>query len=192
MDFKQCKVLADIKYCEATNVEYEQYYKDNYDNNFELTEPDTEYDGYIVILYDGQPEWFSEAFDKGYGMKPNQDPNGDGYEVTYPDGYKSWSPKEVADAAYFPIKDENGQMIKPEDIENFIEIENVSKLGTKTTVVSIHTITGFDSHGLSSCVDPSRYDMNIGKKFAKEKAVDAIWAGLGFVLQWAKFGLNKK
>lgn len=83
-------------------------------------------------------------------------------------------------------------MIKPEDIENFIEIENVSKLGTKTTVVSIHTITGFDSHSLSSCVDPSRYDMNIGKKFAKEKAVDAIWAGLGFVLQWAKFGLNKK
>lgn len=44
MDFKQCKVLADIKYCEATNVEYEQYYKDNYDNNFELTEPDTEYE----------------------------------------------------------------------------------------------------------------------------------------------------
>lgn len=146
MDFKQCKVLADIKYCEATNVEYEQYYKDNYDSNFELTEPDTEYDGYIVILY----------------------------------------------AAYFPIKDENGQMINPEDIESFIDIENVSKLGTKTTVVSIHTITGFDSHGLSSCVDPSRYDMNIGKKFAKEKAVDAIWAGLGFVLQWAKFGLKQK
>lgn len=24
MDFKQCKVLADIKYCEATNVEYER------------------------------------------------------------------------------------------------------------------------------------------------------------------------
>lgn len=28
MDFKQCKVLADIKYCEATNVEYEQYYNE--------------------------------------------------------------------------------------------------------------------------------------------------------------------
>lgn len=28
MDFKQCKVLADIKYCETTNVEYEQYYID--------------------------------------------------------------------------------------------------------------------------------------------------------------------
>lgn len=145
-----------------------------------------------IKMVDLQPMTAKEAFDKGYGMKPNQDPNSDGYEVTYPDGYKSWSPKEVADAAYFPIKDENGQMINPEDIENFIDIENVSKLGTKTTVVSIHTITGFDSHGLSSCVDPSRYDMNIGKKFAKEKAVDAIWAGLGFVLQWAKFGLKQK
>lgn len=133
-----------------------------------------------------------EAFDKGYGMKPNQDPNSNGYEVTYPDGYKSWSPKEVADAAYFAIDDENGQMIKSTDIERFIAAEDAEKLGTKTTIVSIRTLTGFESHGLSSCVDPSRYDINIGKKFAKEKAVDAIWAGLGFVLQWAKFGLKQK
>lgn len=70
MDFKQCKVLVDIKYCEATNVEYEQYYKDNYDSNFELTEPDTEYDGYIVILYDGQPEWLSKELFK-QEIEPN-------------------------------------------------------------------------------------------------------------------------
>lgn len=133
-----------------------------------------------------------EAFDKGYGMKSTQDPDGDGYEVTYPDGYKSWSPKEVADAAYFAIDDENGQMIKSTDIERFIAAEDAEKLGTKTTIVSIRTLTGFESYGLSSCVDPSRYDINIGKKFAKEKAVDAIWAGLGFVLQWAKFGLKQK
>ena len=105
---------------------------------------------------------------------------------------KSWCPKEVANAAYFPIDDENGQMIKPIDIERFIAAEDAVKLGTKTTIVSIRTLTGFKSHGLSSCVDPSRYDINIGKKFAKEKAIDAIWAGLGFVLQWAKFGLKQK
>lgn len=145
-----------------------------------------------IKMVDLQPMTSKEAFDKGYGMKPNQDPNSDGYEVTYPDGYKSWSPKEVADAAYFPIDDENGQMIKPTDIERFIAAEDAEKLGTKTTIVSIRTLTGFESHGLSSCVDPSRYDINIGKKFAKEKAVDAIWAGLGFVLQWAKFGLKQK
>ena len=83
-------------------------------------------------------------------------------------------------------------MIKSTDIERFIAAEDAEKLGTKTTVVTIHTLTGFESHGLSSCVDPSRYDINIGKKFAKEKAIDAIWAGLGFVLQWAKFGLKQK
>lgn len=145
-----------------------------------------------IKMVDLQPMTAKEAFDKGYGMKSTQDPDSDGYEVTYPDGYKSWSPKEVADAAYFAIDDENGQMIKSTDIERFIAAEDAEKLGTKTTIVSIRTLTGFESHGLSSCVDPSRYDINIGKKFAKEKAVDAIWAGLGFVLQWAKFGLKQK
>lgn len=145
-----------------------------------------------IKMVELQPMIAKEAFDKGYGMKSTQDPDGDGYEVTYPDGYKSWSPKEVADAAYFAIDDENGQMIKSTDIERFIAAEDAEKLGTKTTIVSIRTLTGFESHGLSSCVDPSRYDINIGKKFAKEKAVDAIWAGLGFVLQWAKFGLKQK
>lgn len=145
-----------------------------------------------IKMVELQPMTAKEAFDKGYGMKSTQDPDGDGYEVTYPDGYKSWSSKEVADAAYFAIDDENGQMIKSTDIERFIAAEDAEKLGTKTTIVSIRTLTGFESHGLSSCVDPSRYDINIGKKFAKEKAVDAIWAGLGFVLQWAKFGLKQK
>lgn len=132
-----------------------------------------------------------EANDKGHRIGEHSFET-EGYEVTYGDGYKSWCPKEVADAAYFPIDDENGQMIKPTDIERFIAAEDAEKLGTKTTVVTIRTITGFESHGLSSCVDPSRYDINIGKKFAKEKAIDAIWAGLGFVLQWAKFGLKQK
>ena len=35
----------------------------------------------------------------------------------------------------------------------------------------------------------NNYDVNIGKKFARPHAIDQIWAGLGFVLQWAKYGL---
>lgn len=144
-----------------------------------------------VKMVDLVPMTAREANDKGHRIGEHSFET-EGYEVTYPDGYKSWSPKEVADAAYFPIDDENGQMIKPTDIERFIAAEDAEKLGTKTTIVSIRTLTGFESHGLSSCVDPSRYDINIDKKFAKKKAVDAIWAGLGFVLQWAKFGLKQK
>lgn len=70
-----------------------------------------------IKMIDLQPMTAREANDKGYRIGEHSFET-DGYEVTYPDGYKSWSPKEVA--------------------------------------------------------------------------VDAIWAGLGFVLQWAKFGLNKK
>jgi hypothetical protein len=44
----------------------------------------------------------------------------------------------------------------------------------------------------SSCVKPENYDINIGKKYAIEKAKDQIWSGLGFVLQWAINGLKKK
>ena len=46
------------------------------------------------------------------------------------------------------------------------------------------------ANGISSCVKPENYDANIGKKFARPHAVDQIWAGLGFVLQWAKYGLT--
>lgn len=49
---------------------------------------------------------------------------------------------------------------------------------------------GFEANGISSCVKPENYDANIGKKFARPHAIDQIWAGLGFVLQWAKYGLT--
>lgn len=31
----------------------------------------------------------------------------------------------------------------------------------------------------------------IGSNYARIKAEDKIWEGLGFVLQWAKYGLKK-
>lgn len=34
-------------------------------------------------------------------------------------------------------------------------------------------------------------DLNVGSNYARIKAEDKIWEGLGFVLQWAKYGLKK-
>lgn len=34
-------------------------------------------------------------------------------------------------------------------------------------------------------------DYNVGSNYARIKAEDKIWEGLGFVLQWAKYGLKK-
>lgn len=35
------------------------------------------------------------------------------------------------------------------------------------------------------------HDLNVGSNYARIKAEDKIWEGLGFVLQWAKYGLKK-
>ena len=40
-------------------------------------------------------------------------------------------------------------------------------------------------------VEPENFDLNVGSNYARIKAEDKIWEGLGFVLQWAKYGLKK-
>ena len=116
-----------------------------------------------------------------------------GYEVTYPDGYKSWSPKDVADAAYYPLSENNdGTKILKEDVENFITDVDVTTIGEKTTIVNAHTRSGFDTVRHSSCVDPKNYSEELGKQYAMEEVVNDLWAHLGFVLQWAKYGINVK
>lgn len=55
-----------------------------------------------IKMIDLQPMTAREANDKGYRIGEHSFET-EGYEVTYGDGYKSWSPKEVADAAYFSI-----------------------------------------------------------------------------------------
>lgn len=41
------------------------------------------------------------------------------------------------------------------------------------------------------CVDPKNYSEELGKQYAMEEVVNDLWAHLGFVLQWAKYGLKK-
>jgi hypothetical protein len=92
----------------------------------------------------------------------------------------------------FCLSPENdGNKILEQDVKNFIAARDAAKIGQKTTIVSLRTITGYETYGLSSCVDPNNYNQELGEKFALEKAKDAIWQGLGFVLQWAKFGLKR-
>lgn len=104
---------------------------------------------------------------------------------------KSWTPKDVADNAYFPLSENNnGTKILKEDVEKFITDVEVMTVGEKTTVVNAHTLTGFDTVRHSSCVDPKNYSEELGKQYAMEEVVNSLWSHLGFVLQWAKYGLN--
>lgn len=116
-----------------------------------------------------------------------------GYEITYPDGTKTWSLKEEVDSIYYVLsKDNDGTKILKEDIENFITDIDVTTIGEKTTVVNAHTRSGFDTVRHSSCVDPKNYSEELGKQYAMEEVVNDLWAHLGFVLQWAKYGINVK
>lgn len=131
------------------------------------------------------------AIEKGYRTNGK---SGDypGYEVTYDGGYKSWAPKEIADAAYFILNENNdGAKILKEDVEKFITDVDVMTVGDKTTVVNAHTLTEFDMVRHSSCVDPKNYSEELGKKYAMEEVISNLWAHLGFVLQWAKNGLTR-
>lgn len=129
---------------------------------------------------------------KGYKTNGHEG-NDKGYEVIYPDGYKSWCSKEVADKAYFKLNENNdGTKICKEDVEAFIKFDDACKVGTKTTNVTITTITGYEINGQASCVDPNQFNIDLGIKVAKPRAMDQLWAHLGFVLQWAKNGIINK
>lgn len=59
---------------------------------------------YIGIkLVDAVPMTAKEAVNHGYRIGDNA---GDGYEVTYPEGYKSWCPKDVFEKHNHEIKNE--------------------------------------------------------------------------------------
>lgn len=59
---------------------------------------------YIGIKFvNAAPMTAEVANEKGYRVSNNK---GDGYEVTYEDGYKSWCPKDVFEKHNFVIKNE--------------------------------------------------------------------------------------
>lgn len=76
-------------------------------------------------------------------------------------------------------------------VKELIETLKKCKSWTKTTNTTLTCLTGFEVHGQAACVKPENFDLNVGSNYAQIKAEDKIWEGLGFVLQWAKYGLKK-
>lgn len=112
----------------------------------------------------------------------------DGYEITYPNGSKSWHPAEEVERTYFAIV--NDSKITDIDVDNFLIKGEVSKLGNKTAVVIDSTLTGFDMVETSACVSAENFNKEIGAQYAREKIKSRLWGHLGFVLQWAINGLS--
>lgn len=70
-----------------------------------------------------------------------------------------------------------------EKIENTILKEDYIKIGLKTVIAVLTLKNSFEIIGTSACVNPINFDFEIGKKYAREKAIDQIWMLEGYLLQ---------
>lgn len=133
-----------------------------------------------------------EARAKGYRVVQDFIDETAGFEVTYEGGYKSWSPADVFQKYYYKLSDVNGDEISDKDVRHFIKKIDDVKVGTKTTNTTLTCLTGFEVNGRYSCDKSEDFDINVGADYAGIKASNKIWKCLDFVLQWAKYGLDKK
>lgn len=118
-----------------------------------------------------------------------EDEHREGYRVVYPDGYESWSPKEVFEAAYLPLTDPT--RITPTEIEAFRGEGRTLTLGPKTTLYQETVLSGYEFTEASSCVDPANYDEELGGSICRLRVGNHLWPLLGFVLQWGRNGLRR-
>lgn len=112
----------------------------------------------------------------------------EGYRVKYPDGYESWSPKEVFEKAYMQVGD--NVTITQDNVDNFIKSVDVITMGDKTTVVRATLVNGFEIVESSSCVKKENYDEKYGAEICMEHIKNRIWHLLGFLLQTAAGGVK--
>lgn len=125
---------------------------------------------------------------KGWTIPENECPLREGYKVIYPDGYVSWSPKEIFDKAYMQVGDTN--TITQDNVDNFIHVYEDFKLGEKTTVVKATLANGFEIIESSSCVDPANFNQDMGINICLDRIKDKVWNYLGFLLQSAVKGIK--
>ena len=117
-----------------------------------------------------------------------------GYRVRYADGYESWSPKDVFEAAYLPVivnpnLRTDAPSISQEMVNDFIRDYEVMTMGDKCTVVKATLRNGFEIVESSACVSAENYDEALGAKICKKKIEDKVWFLLGFLLQTAVHGI---
>ena len=145
-------------------------------------------------LVEAEPAWRlnGKVYEAGT-MFGSADRPEEGYRVRYADGYESWSPKEVFEAAYLRVNPDGecktgAPSVSPGMVEDFLRETWTETLGEKTTVVRAVLRNGFEIVESSSCVSPENYDEAMGRDICLEKIRDKVWELLGFLLQTAVHG----
>jgi hypothetical protein len=117
-----------------------------------------------------------------------------GYVVRYPDGYISWSPKDVFEKAYLKVQHDpdvySGAAIREHVVNEFISYIETSTIGNKTTLVRCVLRNGFEIIETASFVDAKNYNEKLGEKLCMEKLQNKIWYLLDFLLQTSWHGIK--
>lgn len=80
-------------------------------------------------------------------------------------------------------KDLTAPRVTPEHIDNTIFAEQyLQPHGTTLTICLLKLRNGTCVIGESACVSPENFDAQLGRKIARQKAVDKIWALEGYLL----------
>lgn len=136
-----------------------------------------------------------KVYDLTWPIPRSMEPEEPGYRVRYPDGYESWSPKDVFERAYLPVTINpdlrtEAPSISQQMVDDFIRETEVITMGGKTTVVRAILRNGFEVVESSACVSAENYDEALGAKICMEHIKDKVWMLLGFLLQTAVHGVN--
>lgn len=121
----------------------------------------------------------------------------EGYKVVYPDGYVSFSPKEVFEKAYMQVNDDVS--VTEEFIEKFIVDKEVMLTGDGNFIVVKATlVTGEVMVEVAPNRSPFEYQLPLGitapngEDMCMAKIVSRIKAGLEFMTKAAVNGVNHK
>ena len=136
-----------------------------------------------------------KVYDLTWPIPRSMEPEEPGYRVRYPDGYESWSPKDVFERAYLPVTINpdlrtEAPSISQQMVDDFIRETEVITMGGKTTVVRAILRNGFEVVESSACVSAEKYDEALGAKICMEHIKDKVWMLLGFLLQTAVHGVK--
>lgn len=121
--------------------------------------------------------------------RPQERDGKEGYEVIYDNGHRSWSPKDVFDAAYLPMNGD-GTRIDEDMVSDFVRAVQVSRMGNHAVVMA-ELRNGTSIVRSSPSVEAERFDQSAGYASAMRKIRTDIWRGLSFMLNCARNGFSR-
>ena len=91
------------------------------------------------------------------------------------------------------LKGLNARRLRPEDIDTSIKDAQYYVFpNTQLTVCCMTLKNGFTVTGESACASPENFDADLGKKIARQNAVNKIWPLEGYLLKERLSGIKSQ